>query len=118
MLKHKGFPSRLPGTDYQFTIRRDAQKPTPVKARERYRDRKPADRKADEGFIAALWAHFGAEPFQRGNLDAGRLNWVIGREVVAVDEPFDDASYDVLMRVDEAVARLSFPKAFDGSLIE
>ena len=22
MIKHRGFPSRLPGTDYQFTIRR------------------------------------------------------------------------------------------------
>lgn len=118
MLKHRGFPSRLPGTDHQFTIRRDAPKPTPVKARERYRDRKPADRKADEGFIAALWAHFGTEPFERGNLDAGRLSWVIGREVVAVEEEFDPASYEALLRVDEGVARVSFPKAFDGSLIE
>ncbi len=26
MLKHRGFPGRLPGTDYQFTIRRDNKK--------------------------------------------------------------------------------------------
>ncbi len=118
MLKHRGFPSRLPGTDFQFTIRRDNDKPTPVKPRARYRDRRPADRKADEGFIAALWAHFGAEPFERGNLDAGRLSWVIGREVVWVDDQPDAASYESRLRVEESVARSTFPKAFDGSLIE
>ena len=118
MLKHRGFPSRLPGTDYQFTIRRDAEKPTPIKARERYRDRRPADKAADEGFVAALWAHFGAGPFQRGNLDAGRLNFVFGREVVPAEDPFDPASYEALLRVDEAAARAAFPRAFDGSLFE
>jgi hypothetical protein len=118
MLKHRGFPSRLPGTDYQFTIRRDAPKVTPIKARERYRDRRPADVKADEGFVAALWAHFGDQPFERGNLDAGRLNWVIGREVVFVEAAADPASYETLLRVDPDVARVSFPRAFDGSLIE
>ena len=39
--------------------------------------------------MAALWDHFGDEPFERGNLDAGRLSWLFGREVVAVDDPFD-----------------------------
>ena len=117
MLKHRGFPSRLPGTDFQFTIRRDNEKPSPIKARERYRDRKPADRKADEGFIAALWAHFGAEQFERGNLDAGRLNWVIGREVLWVEDHPDVCSYEALLRLDEAAARISFAKAFDGTLI-
>lgn len=117
MLKHRGFPSRLPGTDFQFTIRRDSDKISPIKARERYRDRRPADRKADEGFVAALWAHFGAEPFERGNLDAGRLNWVIGREVVWAEDVPDTASYAARLRVDESVARMSFPRAFDGSLI-
>lgn len=118
MLKHRGFPSRLPGTDFQFTVRRDNKKPSPIKARERYRDRKPADRRADEGFIAAIWAHFGAEPFVRGNLDAGRLNWVIGREVLWVEDYPDVCSYEAMLRLDEAAARASFPKAFDGSLID
>ena len=29
MLKHRGFPSRLPGSDLQFTIRRAAGGATP-----------------------------------------------------------------------------------------
>ena len=72
MLKHRGFPGRYPGTDYQFTLRRANPKgATAIVARERYRDRKPADREADLGFMMALWDHFGEEPFERGNLDAG-----------------------------------------------
>ena len=57
MMKHRGFPSRLPGTDYQFTIRRPNPKGvTPIVERERYRDRKPADKRADNGFVRALMA--------------------------------------------------------------
>ncbi|MCY4333329.1 MAG: hypothetical protein OXC60_01460 [Litoreibacter sp.] len=116
MLKHKGFPGRLPGTDFQFTIRRDNKKgATPLVARERYADRKPADRRADEGFMWALWDYFGEEPFERGNLDAGRLSWLLEREVVPAEEPFDPASYEALLRIDVVRARASFPAAFDGS---
>ncbi|QIE41901.1 hypothetical protein [Meridianimarinicoccus aquatilis] len=115
MIKHRGFPGRLPGTDYQFTIRRDNKGGvTPLTRRERYADRKPADRRADTGFIAALWMYFGDQPFERGNLDAGRLSWVFGREVVPAEDPFDPASYEALLRVDEAEARASFPAAFDN----
>ena len=116
MLKHRGFPSRLPGTDYQFTIRRDNKGgATKLAARERYADRKPADRRADAAFVEALWPYFGDAPFERGNLDAGRLSFVFGREVVPAEDPFDPASYDALLRVDEARARAAFPEAFDGS---
>ena len=115
MLKHRGFPGRLPGTDFQFTLRRANPKGvTPLVARERFRDRKPADRRADAGFMAALWAHFGEEPFERGNLDAGRLSWLFGREVIPAEDPFDPASYEALLRIDEKVARVSFPDAFEG----
>ncbi|SIN80752.1 hypothetical protein [Vannielia litorea] len=115
MIKHRGFPGRLPGTDYQFTIRRAAKGgATPIKARARYADRKAVDRRADSAFMAALWAQFGDEPFERGNLDAGRLSWLFGREVVAAEDPFDPASYDALLRIDEARARASFPEVFDG----
>lgn len=114
MLKHRGFPGRLAGTDFQFIIRRPNPKGvTPLTRRERFRDRRPPDRKADTAFLAALWAHFGAEPFERGNLDAGRLSWLFGREVVPATDPFDPADYDALLRVDEDVARASFPDAFD-----
>ncbi|MEO1362462.1 MAG: hypothetical protein AAFU86_01655 [Pseudomonadota bacterium] len=114
MLKHRGFPGRLPGTDFQFTIRRPNPKGvTPITRRERFRDRKPADRKADTAFLAALWEHFGDTPFERGNLDAGRLSWLFGREVVAATDPFDSMDYEALLQIDEAVARASFPDAFD-----
>lgn len=86
---------------------------TPLSARDRYRDRKPADKRADAAFMAALWAHFGADPFERGNLDAGRLNWLFGREVLPAEEPFDPADYDALLVIDETAARISFPEAFD-----
>lgn len=114
MLKHRGFPGRLPGTDMQFTIRRaDPKGATPLRARERHADRRPLDRVADAAFIAAIWEHFGADPFERGNLDAGRLGWVLGREVVPADDPFDPADYSARLRLDEARARAAFPEAFE-----
>jgi hypothetical protein len=110
MLKHRGFPGRLPGTDFQFTIRRaNAKGATPLAARERHADRRPADRRADEGFLAALWDHFGEEAFERGNLDAGRLSWFFGREVVAADDPFDPKSYTAHLRIDRARAEIGYP---------
>ncbi len=113
MLKHRGFPGRLPGTDFQFTIRRaNKAGATPLVARRRYADRRPADRRADAAFLAALWEHFGEEPFARGNLDAGRLSWLFGREVVAVGAEFDPCDYDALLRIDLRVARASFPEVF------
>jgi hypothetical protein len=116
MIKHKGFPSRLPGTDYHFTIRRaNRAGATRLVARERYADRKPADSRADAAFLEALWLYFGAEPFERGNLDAGRLSWLFGREVVPAEDPFDPESYEALLRLDVPRARASFPEAFDGS---
>lgn len=110
MLKHRGFPSRLPGSDFQFTIRRAAkQGVTPIVRRERHADRRPADRRADEAFLAALLRQFGTEPFVRGNLDAGRLSWLFGREVVPAEDPFDPASYDALLRLDTGRIAASFP---------
>ena len=113
MLKHRGFPGRLPGTDHQFTIRRGhAKGATPLVRRERHADRRPVDRMADEAFLAALWQHFGEEPFERGNLDAGRLSWLFGREVVPGDDPFDPLSYEARLRLDRARAEASFPHVF------
>ena len=118
MLKHRGFPGRLPGSDFQFIIRRANPKGiTPLSRRERYRDRKAVDRRADAAFMEALWMHFGDEPFERGNLDAGRLGWLLGREVIPAEDPFDPESYEALLKIDEARARASFPDAFDGSWV-
>ena len=118
MLKHKGFPGRLPGTDHQFTIRRgNPRGVTPLFVRQRFADRRPGDKAADSAFMACLWDYFGAEPFERGNLDAGRLSWLFGREVVPAEDPFDPESYEALLKIDETVARASFPEAFDGSIV-
>jgi len=69
--------------------------------------------------MAALWQHFGEEPFERGNLDAGRLSWLLGREVVPAEDPFDPSSYDSLLRIDVKRAEASFPEVFapDAPLI-
>ena len=70
MLKHRGFPGRLPGSDFQFTIRRAADKPTAIIRRERYADRKKNDLKVDAFVLAARIDLYGEDPFPRGNLDA------------------------------------------------
>lgn len=120
MVKHKGFPGRLPGTDFQFTIRRANPKGvTPLKALERYRDRKSVDKRADTAFMSALWTYFGEEPFERGNLDAGRLSWLFGREVVPADpDDFDPASYEAMLRIDVTRAQVSFPEVFGAQEAE
>lgn len=113
MLKHRGFPGRLPSTDFQFVVRRaNKEGASKIIRRERFRDRKKPDQLADAGFLAALWAHFGTDPFERGNLDAARLSWLFGREVVPAEDPFDPASYDALLRIDLAKAQVSFPQVF------
>ena len=74
MLKHRGFPGRMPGSDFQFTIRRANVKEgaTKIIRRERFKDRKHMDRMADSAFMAALWQYFGEETFERGNLEPVR----------------------------------------------
>ena len=113
MHKHRGFPGRLPSSDFQFVVRRaNKNGATKIFARERFKDRKIADRRADEGFMAALWHHFGEEPFVRGNLDAGRLSWLFGREVVPAEPNFDPQDYDALLKINVEKAKVSFPDVF------
>ncbi|SFI35689.1 hypothetical protein [Aerobium aerolatum] len=113
MTKHRGFPSGMPGTGYQFTIRRANPKGvTPIKALPRKARRGSPEYLVDAAFLHALWHYFGAEPFERGNLDAGRLNYLLGREVVPADDDFDPTSYDTMLQIDESVARTSMPEAF------
>ncbi len=66
---------------------------------------------ADAGFLQALWQFFGAEPFERGNLDGERLGRLFGREVVAAERGFDPSSYTALLKINEAAARKNFPSA-------
>lgn len=90
---------------------------TELTKRERFRDRKPADRRADAAFMQALLQQFGDQPFERGNLDAGRLSWLFGREVLPAEDPFDPASYEALLVLDIELAQRSFPEAFEGKIL-
>ena len=100
----------------QFTIRRPNKNgATKLIRRERYADRKNVDRKADEAFLDALIAQFGEEPFERGNLDAGRLSWLFEREVIAAEEPFDPESYEALLQVNMDRAMASYPQLFEDT---
>ena len=113
MTKHRGFPSGLPGTGMQFTIRRANPKGVAkLFERARNRDRDATETLADTAFLHAIWHHFGPEPFERGNLDAGRINWLFGRELVPAETPFDPQSYEALLMVNEDVARRTMPEAF------
>ena len=89
---------------------------TPITARARHADRDAIDTKADIAFLHSLWHHFGDEPFERGNLDAGRLCWLFGREVIPAETPFDNASYSALLQINVEVAMKSYPEAFEDVL--
>ena len=116
MLKHRGFPGRLAGTDFQFTLRRANPKgATTLVSRERFKDRKSADKRADIAFIRALLEQFGDEPFERGNLDAGRLSWLFGREVKAFQlDGFDIESYEAILILDIDLIKVNFPEALEA----
>jgi len=68
---------------------------------------------ADIGFVQALWQYFGTTPFQRGNLDGERLCRLFGRELLPAERGFDPASYEGLLKLNEALARKNFPQAFE-----
>ena len=116
MLKHRGFPGRLAGTDFQFTLRRANPKgATALVSRERFKDRKSADKRADIAFVQALLEQFGDEPFERGNLDAGRLSWLFGREVKAFQpDGFNIESYESILILDIDLIKVNFPEALEA----
>ncbi|AXV16942.1 hypothetical protein CYG48_15355 [Neorhizobium sp. SOG26] len=117
MTKHRGFPGGMPGTGIQFTIRRANPKGvTPLKALPRRSRPGSKEHLVDTAFLHALWHHFGDEPFERGNLDAARLNLLFGREVIPAEKDFDPLSYQALLVINEKVARQSFPEAFEDVL--
>ncbi|RFC62997.1 hypothetical protein DYI37_13710 [Fulvimarina endophytica] len=117
MTKHRGFPSGLPGTGFQFTVRRANPKgATKIIERKRFPDRTSTEKLADTAFLHAIWHMFGDEPFERGNLDAGRISWLFNREIVPGEHPFDPQSYTALLRIDETVARKTHPDAFQDVL--
>lgn len=114
MTKHRGFPSGLRGTGWQFTVRRANPKGiAPITERPRHQSKDATEGVADAAFLHAIWHYFGAEPFERGNLDAGRLSRLFGREIIPAEKPFNPAHYEAMLQVDERVARKSFPEAFE-----
>lgn len=114
MTKHRGFPSGMPGTGIQFTIRRgNPRGVTPIKTLPRRARPGSAEHRVDAAFLHALWHHFGPEPFERGNLDAARLNLLFGREVLPASKEFDPMSYEAMLVINEKLARENFPEAFD-----
>ncbi len=114
MPKHRGFPAGLLGTQWQFTLRRANSKVTPLTAWPRHRTMDQTVALADIGFVQALWQYFGTAPFQRGNLDGERLCRLFGRELLPAERGFDPASYEALLKFNEALARKNFPQAFEG----
>ena len=116
MFKHRGFPGRLAGTDFQFTLRRANPKgATALVGRERFKDRKSADKRADIAFVRALLEQFGDEPFERGNLDAGRISWLFGREVKAFQpDGFNIESYEAILILDIDLLKVNFPEALEA----
>ncbi len=115
MTKHRGFPGGMPSTGIQFTIRRANPKGvTPIKAIPRRKRPGMAEHRVDAAFLHALWFHFGPEPFERGNLDAARLNLLFGREVLPADKDFDPLSYQSMLVINEKLARENFPESFEN----
>ncbi|QLF68395.1 hypothetical protein FE840_001875 [Peteryoungia desertarenae] len=118
MPKHQGFPLGLPGTQWQYTIRRANPKVTPVTNWPRHRTMDQTVALADLGFMQALWQYFGTEPFERGNLDGERLCRLFGREVIAAERGFDPQSYFAKLKINEPLARKNFPEAFGEATSE
>lgn len=113
MQKHRGLPEFMYGTNIRIAIRRDAKVVTPIKRHERDWKR-PADQlAADEFTVGCLYKLYGEEPFPRGNIDAGRLNWLIGREIVSAEAKFNPGDYDAMLKINLPVAMKSFPGAFE-----
>ena len=113
MQKHRGLPEFMYGTNIRIAIRRDAKEITPLRRRERDWKRPPEQLQADEFLIGSLYKLYKEQPFVRGNIDAGRLNWVLGREIVAAGGNFSSIDYETLLKIDVPLARKSFPGAFE-----
>ncbi len=100
------------GSNIRIAIRRDQKDVTPLRRRERDYLRPAEQSQADEFTIGSLYKLYGEEPFVRGNIDAGRINWLLGREIVAADDNFSPTDYDTLLKINVPLARKNFPGAF------
>lgn len=112
MQKHRGLPEFMYGSNIRIAIRRDQKDVTPLRRRERDYLRPAKQSQADEFTVGSLYKLYGEEPFVRGNIDAGRINWLLGREIVAADNNFSPVDYDTLLKLNVPLARKNFPGAF------
>ena len=110
MIKHKGFPSRMPGTDFQFTVRHMKKDVSPIIKRKRKLDALSIHVKVDVTFLNCLIDYFGDKPFVRGNLDAGRLSWLFGNEIVPADENFSPVDYSAMLKIDFDAVKSNYPE--------
>jgi hypothetical protein len=113
MQKHRGLPEFMYGSNIRIAIRRDQKDVTPLRRRERDYLRPAEQSQADEFTIGSLFKLYGEEPFVRGNIDAGRINWLLGREIIAADNNFSPTDYDTLLKINVPLARKNFPGAFN-----
>ena len=108
--KYRGFPSKVPGTNFQLIIRRENTKgASKIIFRKRFKDRSIHDKKADEFFLINLIRYFGEDNFERGCLDAGRLSWFFDREIISASEDFDPCSYNALLKLNYECIRKTYP---------
>ncbi len=110
MIKHKGFPSRMPGTDFQFTVRHKKKKPPAIILRKRRIDSPGIYYRVDSMFLKCLIDYFGESLFVRGNLDSGRLGWLFGREIVPVDDQFDPIDYHAKLKINFDSVKINYPE--------
>ena len=110
MIKHRGFPSRMPGTDFQFTVRHKKKNPPAIISRKRKNDAQAIYVKVDAMFLKCLIERFGGNQFVRGNLDSGRLGWLLGREIIPADDDFSPIDYDAKLKINYDTVKINYPE--------
>jgi hypothetical protein len=95
------------GHKTKVTIQTIPDTPTAIFQKDRA-DISGAERVRDRWFLATLLATYGGSTFRRGNLDAGRINRLFGREIVPASmQNFEAASLESELRINIDTA-LSF----------
>jgi hypothetical protein len=113
MLEHD-MPEYIPasvgvGRKTKVTIQTIPDTPTAIFQKDRAEIR-GAERVRDRWFLATLLATYGGSTFPRGNLDAGRINRLFGREIVPASmQDFEATSLESELRINIDAA-LSFLK--------
>lgn len=115
MIKHRGFPGRLPGSDFQFTLRRANPKgATPLVARERYRD--PGGQRTSAP-MRPLPRRFGSisamSPLSAAISMPGGWPGSLGAKCCPMMIRFDPEDYEARLIIDVEAMRRAFPEAME-----